>query len=110
MKCQRIAAFGCPHPRRSLTGEGDLLAAEARLVAHHGARAALALQAVAHGDARWFALNAAGALMSYATTVAETLHQVGIYTGKILKGAKPAELPVVQATTSTPNYLAISRG
>jgi putative ABC transport system substrate-binding protein len=41
---------------------------------------------------------AAGGLMSYATTIAETLHQVGVYTGKILKGAKPAELPVVQST------------
>src|SRR6266853_2023961 len=57
MKGERVAAFGCPHPRRSLTGEGDLLAAEARLVADHGAGAALALQAVAHGDARWFAIN-----------------------------------------------------
>jgi hypothetical protein len=54
---QRVAAFGCPHPRRSLTGEGDLLPAEARLIADHGAGAPLALQAVAHGDARWFALN-----------------------------------------------------
>jgi putative ABC transport system substrate-binding protein len=41
---------------------------------------------------------AAGGLMSYATTNAETLHQVGVYTGKILKGAKPADLPVVQST------------
>ena len=57
MKCQHVAAFGCPHPRRSLTGEGNLLAAETRLVADNGAGAALALQAVAHGDARWFALN-----------------------------------------------------
>ena len=57
MKGQRVAAFGWPYPGRSLTGEGDLLAAEARLVADYGARAALALQAVAHGDARWFALN-----------------------------------------------------
>jgi len=54
MKGQRVAAFGCPHPCRSLTGEGDLLAAEARLVADHGPGTALALQAVAHGDARWF--------------------------------------------------------
>src|SRR5262245_343822 len=52
-----VSAFGCPHPRRSLTGEGDLLVAEARLVADHRAGAALALQAVAHGDARWLALN-----------------------------------------------------
>src|SRR5262245_60355852 len=57
MKGQRVAAFGCPHPRRRLTGEGDLLAAEARLVADRGASAALAFQAVAHGDARWFALD-----------------------------------------------------
>jgi hypothetical protein len=41
---------------------------------------------------------AAGGLMSYATGLAETLHQVGVYTGKILKGAKPADLPVVQST------------
>src|SRR5262245_29763456 len=57
MKGQRVATFGCPHPSRRLTGEGDLLAAEARLVADRGASAALALQAVAHGDARRFALN-----------------------------------------------------
>jgi transposase InsO family protein len=42
--------FGCPHPRRSLTGEGDLLATEARLVADHGAGTALALQAMANGS------------------------------------------------------------
>jgi putative ABC transport system substrate-binding protein len=41
---------------------------------------------------------AAGGLMSYATDYAETLRQVGVYTGKILKGAKPADLPVVQST------------
>jgi hypothetical protein len=35
----------------------DLFAAEARLVADHGAGTALALQAVAQGDARWFAVN-----------------------------------------------------
>src|SRR5262249_38031906 len=57
MKGQRVATVGCPQPRRRLTGEGDLLAAEARLVADRGASAALALQAVAHGDARWFALD-----------------------------------------------------
>jgi hypothetical protein len=57
MKGQGVAAFGCPHPCRSLTGEGDLFAAKACLVASHGSGAALALQAVTHGDARWFALN-----------------------------------------------------
>src|SRR5262249_10667638 len=52
MKGQRGAAFSCPHPRCRLTGEGDLLAAEARLVADHGAGSALALQAVAHIEMR----------------------------------------------------------
>ncbi len=40
----------------------------------------------------------AGGLMSYATDVADMYHQVGVYTGSILKGASPADLPVVQST------------
>ena len=36
--------------------------------------------------------------MSYATDFTDSFHQVGVYTGTILKGVKPADLPVVQAT------------
>jgi putative ABC transport system substrate-binding protein len=43
-------------------------------------------------------LVAAGGLMSYGTDLAAVFHQVGVYTGSILKGAKPADLPVLQST------------
>ena len=41
---------------------------------------------------------AAGGLLSYGTDNMEMFHQVGVYTGQILKGAKPADLPVLQST------------
>jgi putative tryptophan/tyrosine transport system substrate-binding protein len=67
----------------------------------NGRRMQLALLAARHLVPATYASRDyadAGGLMSYGTSFPDTYRQFGAYIGRILKGAKPADLPVVQAT------------
>jgi ABC-type uncharacterized transport system substrate-binding protein len=64
-------------------------------------RVQLATLAARHGPPASFAVRdmvEAGGLMSYGTNINDAMHHIGVYTGRVLKGAKPADLPVVQST------------
>jgi putative tryptophan/tyrosine transport system substrate-binding protein len=89
------AAFAAMVRERSdalLVGPGPLFAVRrvqlANLAARHALPASFAVRNIAE----------AGGLMSYGTDLNDAYRQVGLYTGRILKGAKPTDLPVVQST------------
>jgi putative ABC transport system substrate-binding protein len=76
-----------------------LFVASSPLLADRGVQ--LALLAVLHrlpAIYPWRDFVEAGGLMSYGASLRDGYRQIGIYTGRILKGAKPADLPVVQST------------
>ena len=61
-------------------------------------RVQLATLATRHALTTIYNLRAYGGLMSYGTNITDAYRQVGVYTGHIVKGIKPADLPVVQST------------
>ena len=60
--------------------------------------AALALRHAVPAIYQYRAFAAAGGLVSYGGNITDLYRQVGVYTGRILAGAKPADLPVQQLT------------
>jgi ABC-type uncharacterized transport system substrate-binding protein len=67
----------------------------------NGRRAHIATLAARHGFPTSFPARdyvEAGGLMSYGPNINDAFHQAGVYTGRVLKGAKVADLPVVQST------------
>jgi putative ABC transport system substrate-binding protein len=86
-----FATFSQQHVGAVLVGDSSFYVGRMEQLAALAARHALP----AIFDYREFAL--AGGLMGYGTSLGNGSYQVGLYTGRILKGEKPADLPVVQA-------------
>jgi putative tryptophan/tyrosine transport system substrate-binding protein len=83
---------------RELRAGGLVIGGDSFFTSHVQQFAALALHDAVPAVYQWRAFVAAGGLMSYGSSITETHRLVGIYAGRILKGDKPADLPVQQAT------------
>jgi ABC-type uncharacterized transport system substrate-binding protein len=78
-------------------GAGALLiSSDPFFTSHIDRLAALAAKHRLPASYSWREFATAGGLFSYGTSVREVWRQSGIYAGRILKGAKPSELPVLQ--------------
>jgi putative tryptophan/tyrosine transport system substrate-binding protein len=75
-----------------------VIGTDAFLTSHSEQLAALALRHALPAIYQYPEFTAAGGLMSYGSSVTDSYRHSGVYTGRILKGEKPADLPVQQAT------------
>jgi putative ABC transport system substrate-binding protein len=87
-----FAAFARERPDALFVGNGALFYARRVQLANLASRHAIPTSYSAHENVE------AGGLMSYGPDTAEAYRQVGRYVGRILKGTKPADLPVVQSS------------
>ena len=78
--------------------DGLIVGSDPVFTRHADRLAALAVRSATPSICDWRFMVSAGGLMSYGTNINESFHQMGIYTGQILKTTKPADLPVVQST------------
>ena len=83
---------------RQLGAGGLVIGTDGFLVSHSEALAALTLRYAVPAIFQYRAFVEAGGLMSYGGSVTDSYRLSGIYAGRILKGEKPADLPVQQAT------------
>jgi putative tryptophan/tyrosine transport system substrate-binding protein len=81
-----------------LRASGLVIGGDAFFTSHSKELAALAIRYRVPAVYQWREFVAAGGLMSYGSNVTETHRLVGLYTARILKGDKPSDLPVQQAT------------
>ena len=78
--------------------DGLVIGTDGFLISHSDQLGALTLRHAVPTIFQYRAFAAAGGSMSYGSSYADTYFQVGFYTGRLLKGEKPAELPVQQST------------
>jgi ABC-type uncharacterized transport system substrate-binding protein len=81
-----------------LRAGGLVIATDALFISRSEQVAALALRHAVPAIFQFRAFAAAGGLMSYGGSLADLYHRSGVYTGRVLKGEKPADLPVQQST------------